>query len=128
MDSKELIRIEALIKDASESISALISQEGEEKVKHSKRESALLDENEKLKSLLDHALVDMDSIKEEAMKAQELIKELEASKECLEHRIDELKIEKREKEAKKAELGKYRQHEEKSAYEPKKGFRIKEEE
>ena len=128
MDSKELIRIEALIKDASESISALISQEGEEKVKHSKRESALLDENEKLKGLLDHALVDMESIKEETLKAQELIKELESEKEGLEHALKELKKKDVEREAKKAELGKYRQHEEKRAYEPKKGFRIKEEE
>ena len=95
--------------------------------KRAKINSDLLNENEMLKKELDEAQKECESLKEEALKAQEvasgLKEELEASKIALK----ELKDKEIEREAKKAEMGKYRQQKEKRAYEPKKGFRIEKE-
>lgn len=95
--------------------------------KRAKINSDLLNENEILKKELDIAQKECESLKEEALKAQEvasgLKEELEASKIALK----ELKDKELEREAKKAEMGKYRQQEEKRSYEPKKGFRIEKE-
>ena len=110
-----------------EDVKELMLQECEETSKRGqKREAALLDENEKLKKLLDQALSDMDSIKEEALKAQELIHSLTEEKKGLEHALKELKKKDVEKAREKVVVGKYRQPLEKCVYEPKKGFRIKE--
>lgn len=125
-----LEQVEKDLEHAKESITdfkTLLAETSEESPKRaSKRESALLEENAKLKELLDSALSDMESIKAEALKAQELIHSLTEEKEGLEHALKELKKKDVEKPREKVVLGKYRQPVKKLFYEPKKGFRIKE--
>ena len=125
-----LEQVEKNLEHAKESIAyfkTLLAETSEESPKRaSKREYALLEENAKLKELLDSALSDMESIKAEALKAQEVIHTLMETKEDLEHALEELKKKDVEKPREKVVLGKYRQPVEKRFYEPKSGFRIKE--
>jgi len=123
---KSLLVNNSILEDAIEEIDMVIIQSENGAQKRSKREAALLDEVESLKVELDKSQKAFESIKEEAIKAMDVATDLLHQKEELEKALEELKIEKRERDAKKALSGKYRQEAEKSHSEPKKGFRIKE--
>ena len=122
----EIRTAEDSLKILEDKISRLEKGSEESPKRASKREAALAEENAKLKELLDSALSDMESIKAEALKAQEVIHTLMETKEDLEHALEELKKKVVEKPREKVVLGKYRQPVEKRFYEPKRGFRIKE--
>ena len=84
---------------------------------------------------LDESRKENEALKEEALKAQakiaECLKRIEEKWQAYQELYDtccqlQAKVDSLER-MKKTEAGKYRQHEETRAYEPKKGFRIKEE-
>ena len=116
MDLKELKRQSSLLREAADDIDRLVDSE---RGAIAKRDSAYLNEIEKLKTELDQSKKDQEELIAYNKVIRDELKEAEKAKNEAYEKLSD-------SEAKLREARKYRLEEKKSVHEPKKGFRIKE--